>query len=59
MKEDKYKQYKSEVFEYEDFGRPSMYLWSILTVFIGIGLAILFAMVVASGFIAAAGAVNG
>ena len=58
MKEDKYKQYKREVFEYEDFGTPSMYLWAILTVVAMIGLVILFAMVVASGFVAV-GAVNG
>lgn len=51
MTKDKHKIYKPNAFEYEDYGSPAMYFGSILTVLFAIGLAILFAMVVASGFI--------
>lgn len=51
MTKDKHKIYKPKAFEYEDYGSPAMYWSAILSVLAAIGLAILFAMVVASGFI--------
>lgn len=35
------------IFEYEDYGEPTMYLFAILSIIVSLGLAILFAMFVA------------
>ena len=59
MKEDKYKKNYKEVFEYEDYGTPTMYLAAIGTVVIALALAVLFAMIVAGGFVAVGSAING
>lgn len=50
---------KRDPFEYEDFGTPSMYLWSVITVLSSIGVVILFALLIAGGVIAISGALNG
>lgn len=57
--QDKYKQNKPQVFEYEDFGSPAMYFWAILTVLLMLGIVILFGMIVASGAVAVSEAING
>lgn len=52
---DKHLEYKPEVFEYEDFGTPTMYLAAIATVIGMIAIIILFAMIVAGGAVAIGG----
>ena len=52
---DKHELYKPEVFEYEDFGTPVMYLASIATIIGAIALVILLAVVIASGAVAIGG----
>lgn len=57
--QDKYRKNKPEVFEYEDFGTPSLYLWTIVIVAIMIALAVLFGLIVAGGAVAISGVING
>ena len=52
---DKHELYKPEVFEYEDFGTPTMYLAAIATVLGMLAIIILFAMIVAGGTVAIGG----
>lgn len=49
---DKHELYKPEVFEYEDFGSPTMYIIAILTVIGMLAVIVLFAMIVAGGAVA-------
>lgn len=49
---DKHELYKPEVFEYEDFGTPTMYIAAIATVVVMLVVIVLFAMIVAGGAVA-------
>lgn len=54
MKKDLYKQYHKEVFDYEmpkEEFTPGFIIGVALSLLAGVGLVILFAMVVASGFV--------
>ena len=55
---DKHELYKPEVFEYEDFGTPAMYIAAILTVVGMLAIIVLFAMIVASGAVAISEAIR-
>lgn len=57
--QDKYDKHKSEIFEYEDFGRPTLFIASILTVIVAVVVLILFAVMVANGAVAISEALNG
>lgn len=56
---DKYKNLKSEVFEYqeEDF-MPSLFLWSIIIIVGMVGVLILFGMIVAAIVMIVSGVAN-
>ena len=49
---------KSEIFEYEDFGEPTMYLWAILSVLLMAGFAVLFAMILAGSVVYVGGLIK-
>lgn len=57
--QDKYHKNKPEVFEYEDFGTPSLYLWTAVVVAIMIAIVVVFGLIVAGGAVAISGAING
>lgn len=57
--QDKYNKMDLELFEFEDFGGPSLVLWSIIIVVLMLILVASFAMLVATGAIAISEVING
>lgn len=51
----KSKNEKTDPFEYEDFGTPSMYVFAVLSVILMLACIVLFGMLVAGGVVAISG----
>lgn len=58
-KKDKKDKHKSEIFEYEDFGGPSLYLWAIGAVILGLIVISVAAVALVGVAAAVAGGLNG